>query len=585
MQQDAKEEVRARLNIEDIIGQYVRLQRAGKDLKGLSPFTSEKTPSFMVSPDKHVWYDFSSNTGGDIFNFIMKVEGLDFRGALELLAQKAGVDLSQYGDGDKKLAERKKRLYELLKIATTYYQQTLLRNTRALEYVFKTRRLNKEIVQEFQIGYAPDSSRAVVDFLNKKGFSEREIKDAGMTNRRGGDLFRSRIMIPLMDSEGKIIGFTGRLLDEDPLSSGKAPKYLNTPQTLLYDKSRHVFGLSQAKEAIRKTERAVMVEGNLDVIASHEAGVKQVVAAAGTAMTEQHLKTVKRFSSHILLAFDSDRAGVAATERAITLSQSLDIQLEIIVLPGNAKDPDELIQKDKKLWSTAVSDGIPAIEWLLNVYQKRYDVTTGEGKKRYTSASLRLLHTLHDEVEQEHYVQNIAEVAGVSVETLLRKLSGVEPAQTSVPLRTSKTTLNPQAELYPHQDALLGLMLLDPKTRVLLTDIEIDAIHTKEAQKLFSYLMAYPGKPLSDSAVPKALKEVETYVKIILLKADDRYGAWSDLDRYDETARLIKLMKRETSNTQKARLLEQLRDAEAAGNDTAAHRLQTQLNELIKEMK
>ena len=147
MQQDAKEEVRARLNIEDIIGQYVRLQRAGKDLKGLSPFTSEKTPSFMVSPDKHVWYDFSSNTGGDIFNFIMKVEGLDFRGALELLAQKAGVDLSQYGSGDKKLAERKKRLYELLNIAATYHQQTFLKNHRALEYVFKTRKLSKEIVQ------------------------------------------------------------------------------------------------------------------------------------------------------------------------------------------------------------------------------------------------------------------------------------------------------------------------------------------------------------------------------------------------------------------------------------------------------
>jgi DNA primase len=583
MQQDAKEEVRARLTIEEVIGQYVRLQRAGKDLKGLSPFTSEKTPSFMVSPDKHVWYDFSSNTGGDMFNFIMRVEGLDFRGALELLAQKAGVDLSHYGAGDKKIAERKKRLYELLKIATTYYQQTLLRNPRALEYIFTIRGLSKEIVQEFQIGYAPNTTQSVVDFLLKKGYSEREIKDAGMSNRRGGDLFRSRIMIPLMDSEGRIIGFTGRLLG-DLQDNGKAPKYLNTPQTLLYDKSRHVYGLSQAKEAIRKTERAVMVEGNLDVISSHQAGVKQVVAAAGTALTEHHLKTIKRFSSHILLALDGDRAGVAATERAIALSQSLDIQLEIVVLPGDAKDPDELIKKDKKLWNTAVSHGVPAIEWLLSVYQKRYDVTTGEGKKRYTSASLRLLYTLQDEVEQEHYLQNIADVAGIRVETLLRKLSGVEIKDTSTPLRRSKTILEPHSETHPHQEALLGLMILDPKTRVLLTDIEIDTLENKDAQKVCTYLLAHSDDVFSDS-VPKALKEVETYVKIALLKADDRYGAWSDLDRYDETARLIKLMKRETSNTQKARLLEQLRDAETAGDDTEAHRLQTQLNELIKEMK
>jgi DNA primase len=327
-----------------------------------------------------------------------------------------------------------------------------------------------------------------------------------------------------------------------------------------------------------------MVEGNLDVIASHQTGVKQVVAAAGTAMTEQHLKMVKRFSSHILLAFDGDRAGVAATERAITLSQSLDIQLEVITLPDDTKDPDELIQKNDQLWSEAISRGTPAVEWLLSVYQNRYDVTTGDGKKRFTSASLRLLHRLRDEVEQEHYVHTIAKVAGVSVETLVRKLSGIEPEHTSESLRPSKTTLEPQAELYPHQDALLGLMLLDPKTRVLLTDIQTNVIESEDAQKVCSYLLTHPDKVFSH-AVPKALKEVETYVKIILLKADDRYGAWSDLDRYDETARLIKLMKRETSNTQKARLLQQLRDAEAAGDDTAAHRLQTQLNELIKEMK
>lgn len=576
---DAKEEIRGRLNIEDVIGEYVRLQRAGKDLKGLSPFTSEKTPSFMVSPDKQVWYDFSSNTGGDVFNFIMKVENLDFRGAIELLAQKAGVDLSLYGSGDRKIAEKKKKLYSLLEFAAKYYQQTLLKNERAIEYVFKTRGLSKDVVQEFRIGFAPDANSSVVDFLKKRGFTQSDIKDAGMTNRRGGDLFRARIMVPLMDSNGQIIGFTGRLIENDP----KAPKYLNTPQTILYDKSSHVFGLSQAKEEIRKKKQVVMVEGNLDVISSHQAGIKEVVAAAGTALTEKHLKTVKRFTPEITLCFDSDRAGIAATERAINISQTLDVQLKIITLPNDAKDPDELIQSDPKLWQQAIGKSAPAIDWVLLEYKKRYDTTTGEGKKQYSSASLKLIKMINDEVEQEHYVIEVAKVLGVSAEALNRKLSGVEGAN-EILLKSSKTTIEKKAELYPHQDALIGIGLFDPKTRPLLININPQEFIEPEAQAILKYLQKNQEEILSDN-LPAALQEVDTYVKIALLKADERYGAWSELDRYDETARLIKLMKRETTQQNKTRLITELRKAEDSGDETSAQLLRTELNKLIKEMK
>ena len=576
---DAKEEIRSRLNIEDVIGEYVRLQRAGKDLKGLSPFTSEKTPSFMVSPDKHVWYDFSSNIGGDVFNFIMRVENLDFRGAMELLAQKAGVDLSLYGSGDKKIAEKKKRLYSLLEFAAKYYQQTFLKNERAIEYVFKTRGLSKEVVQEFRIGFAPDANSSVVDFLKKRGFTQSDIKDAGMTNRRGGDLFRARIMVPLMDSTGQVIGFTGRLIEDDP----KAPKYLNTPQTLLYDKSSHVFGLSQAKEAIREKKHVVMVEGNLDVISSHQAGVKQVVAAAGTALTEQHLKTVKRFAPEIILCFDGDRAGITATERAIKISQTLDIQLKIISLPNNAKDPDELIQSNPELWQQAIGKSMPAIDWVLSEYKGRYDIATGDGKKQYSSESLKLIKMISDEVEQDHYVAEVAKVLGSSIEALRRKLSGYEGLR-ETSLRSSKTTIENKAELYPHQDALIGLGLLDPKTRALLINMNPKEFIGPETQTIFKYLQQNQEEHLSDT-LPSELQEVETYVKIALLKADERYGAWSELDRYDETARLIKLMKRETTQQNKTRLITELRKAEDSGDEASAQLLRTELNKLIKEMK
>jgi DNA primase len=255
--QDAKEEVRARLNIEDVIGEYVQLKRAGRNFKGLSPFSGEKTPSFVVSPEKHIWHDFSSGKGGDIFGFVMEVEGMDFRQALEHLARRAGVDLGIYQSArGGEIASKKKRLVEAHRLAAQYYQQSLLRNQHALEYVFKKRRLSKEIVRDFQIGYAPSTGMALVHFLTKKGFSKQELAEAGLTNRFGGDLFRGRMTVPLMDGSGQVIGFTARIIDDEP----NAPKYLNTPQTLLYDKSRHVFGLSQAKEAIRTSMRCLWRE-------------------------------------------------------------------------------------------------------------------------------------------------------------------------------------------------------------------------------------------------------------------------------------------------------------------------------------
>ncbi|RKV98844.1 MAG: DNA primase, partial [Candidatus Saccharimonas sp.] len=362
---DAKEEVRARLNIEDVIGEYVQLKRAGRSFKGLSPFTSEKTPSFFVSPDKNIWHDFSSNKGGDVFAFVMEAEGMDFRQALEFLAKKAGVELSDYEPAHaKEHAARKKRLLIANQLAARFYQQCLLHNQHAMEYVFRVRSLSKQVVADFQIGYAPDSGEALVRALDKKGFSRRELNDAGLLNRFGGDMFRGRMMVPLMDSSGQVIGFTGRIIGDVP----NAPKYLNTPQTLLYDKGRHIFALSQAKQAIRQAGFIVMVEGNLDVVSSHQAGIKNVVATAGTAMTEQHIRAVKRLTGDVRLAYDGDKAGVAATERAITLASQAGVELTIISLPEQYKDPDELIQADVSLWQRAIDTAEPAVDWILRQY-------------------------------------------------------------------------------------------------------------------------------------------------------------------------------------------------------------------------
>lgn len=576
--QDVKEEVRARLNIEDVIGEYVQLKRAGRNFKGLSPFSGERTPSFYVSPEKNIWHDFSSNKGGDVFSFIMEVEGLEFREALELLAQRAGIDMSQYSSkGSQEAAKLKRRLLEAHTLAARYYQQSLLSNQRALEYVFKKRALSKDIVQTFQIGYAPDSGGALVQFLTKKGFTSQELSIGGLTNRFGGDLFRGRMMVPLMDASGQVIGFTGRIINDDP----NAPKYLNTPQTPLYDKGRHVFGLSQAKETIRKNDYAVIVEGNLDVVSSHQAGITQVVATAGTAMTESHLKALVRLSTNARLAFDGDAAGLAATERAIPIAQQVGIDLTIINLPEGAKDPDELIQKDPALWQQAIDSSEGVVDWLLTQYTKREDMTAPIGKRRFTTAALGVVGALKDAVEQEHYMKRISEYTSTSLDTVKQKLHATTDEETYQELRPVHTVVDAKPDPAAQQDNLLALLLIDPPSRDLLNDLSGDMLATDDRAAILSFIKTTTE---SIDTVPKGLTDYETYVKILLLKADTRYGQWSDKDRYFEAARLIRLIITEHRQKQKDALTKALREAEDTGNETEALRLRQALNELIKEI-
>lgn len=580
--QDAKEEIRARLNIEDVVSEYVQLKRAGRNFKGLSPFSGEKTPSFIVSPEKNIWHDFSSNKGGDVFSFIMEVEGIDFRGAIELLAQRAGVDLSVYDSaGSQEAARQKRRLLEAHQLAARYYQQSMMQNKNALEYVFKKRNLSKEIVQTFLIGYAPDSGDALVQFLTKKGFSSQELALGGLTNRFGGDLFRGRMMVPLMDASGQVIGFTGRILNDEP----NAPKYLNTPETPLYNKSRHVFGLSQAKESIRKSDYTVIVEGNLDVVSSHQAGVTQVVATAGTAMTEAHLKALVRLSPNVRLAFDGDAAGLAATERAIPIAQTVGIDLTIVSLPNGFKDPDELIQEDVALWQKAIDTSENVVEWLFEQYSKREDMSSPKGRRQFTTAALRVIRSLQDAVEKESYIKSymekISAYTSTTLDSVQKKLATVDSEEKPRELKPVHISEESRQDPVAYQDNLLALTLVDPPVRELLSELTEEMFPTDERRAVLAYIRDVTETVQS---TPKELQDYDTYVKILLLKADTRYGEWNDKDRYHEAARLIRLTKSEHKQKQKDVLMNELREAEDIGDEVEALRLRHALNELIKEM-
>ena len=578
--QDMKEEVRSRLNIEDVVGEYVQLKRAGRNFKGLSPFTGERTPSFYVSPDKNIWHDFSSNKGGDVFSFVMEVEGIDFREALELLARRVGVDLAQYDSaGAQEMAKRKNRLYEILELATHYYQHSLIKNEHAVQYVFGKRKLSKAIVQSFRIGYAPSTGDALINFLKIKNFTQQEAQAAGLLNRFGGDLFRGRMMVPLMDGSGRVIGFTARILEDEP----NAPKYLNTPETMLYNKGRHVFGMSLAKEAIRKVDYAVIVEGNLDVVSSHQVGVTQVVATAGTAMTESHLKALVRLTTNARLAFDGDAAGLAATERAIPIAQSVGIDLTIISLgkgdSDDAKDPDELIQRDPALWQKAIDEAEPVVDWILTQYSRREDLGTAIGKRKFTTAALRVIRALQDPVEQEHYLQKVSGFTNSSIETLKEKLAGTDEPDEKILKKVAQTTLPVKANSAGYQENLIAVALIDPAVRELLKDVHQDMLVTDEQKAVLAYVK---NNTELVADVPSDLQNHDTYVKIVLLKADARYGEWSDEDRYFETARLVRQLIKEHKQITKDILTAQIREAELNGEETRASEIRQQLNELIK---
>lgn len=496
---DAKEEIKSRLAVEDVVGEYIELKRAGRNLKGRSPWGVDKTPSFMVSPEKGIWHDFSANKGGDIFTFIMEVEGISFREAIEKLAAKAGVELKKYGNNDTKIAKKKTRAKEALELATKFYQVCLTKNPPVLDYVFYKRNLNKNTVKEFRIGYAPKDGQALKSFLLKKGYTEDELETAGLLNRFKGDLFRGRMMVPFINTDGGVIGYTARVFDKSE------PKYLNTPETLLFNKSRYIFGYYQAKEAIRRDGYVVIVEGNMDVISSHQAGVKQAVATSGTAMTEQHLKILSHLTQDVRLAYDGDEAGVKATERAINLAGNLGIDLSVISDYHGAKDPDELIQKDKSLWKKAVENPKPAVDWLLDKYEENLNLNSAKGKKEYSDVAIRLISYLKDPVIKKHYEQIVARRLDVTVEDLKSKKLPSGPIHRLKPVTTEFEKPERTKIL---EDSLLSVMLFGGEAGSKI-NLEVPEDETKldELSLIFETKFKGFGKEKLKKAVKEMLAE------------------------------------------------------------------------------
>ncbi len=433
MASDSVQRIKERLSIVDVIAPYVELHKAGKNFKGKSPFTSEKTPSFYVSPDRGMYYCFSSSQGGDMFTFVEKMEGVDFKGALKILAEKAGVELVPE---DPKKRDWRDTLYQALEEATKFFEAELPNNKEAVDYLDR-RKVTEETIAKWRIGYAPNDWRRLKEHLNKKGFEDKALLEAGLVKQAEGgkqpyDVFRDRIMFPIMDPSGRVIGFSGRILAKDT----EAPKYVNSPETELFNKSEALFGYDKAKHGIHKLDFSLIVEGQFDVVLSHQAGYKNTVAVSGTALTPAHVSLLQRLSNRVVLALDSDRAGVAAVKRAAELMLARGLDLKVARLHGG-KDPADLVAEDPNLLKKDIKEARHVIEFLLDVLKE--EATDGRKfKLRARDEILPYLLQIESHIERDHFATIVAESIGTSVEAVKLELGRLEAAKAKEPAAAAK---------------------------------------------------------------------------------------------------------------------------------------------------
>ena len=412
------EQIKSRLNIADVVQGYVKLQKAGVNFKANCPFHQEKTPSFFVSPARESWHCFGCSRGGDMFSFVMEIEGVGFLDSLKILGLKAGVEITPL---DRKDKGEKEHLHELMDSAKKFFEARLKEDSRVIDYL-KSRGVTGETAKKFGIGFAPLGWRNLHDFLKLKNYSGLEMEKAGLTIKSSGpqgsgyyDRFRNRIMFPITNSSGLTVGFSGRIVPWDA-EAEKAGKYINSPQTVLFDKSKLLYGFDKAKTEMRKQDMCVLVEGQMDVVMSHQAGIENTVAVSGTALTHEQLNLIKRLTQNIVMAFDKDAAGIGAASRGIELAFENGFDIKIALVPLG-KDPADTIKEDASKWKEAVLGAVHAIDFYLSVYQDR---------KSIEKNVLPYIAALPSEIEKSRWIKKVADKLEASEEAVWEEIKKIK---------------------------------------------------------------------------------------------------------------------------------------------------------------
>jgi DNA primase len=508
MNNEAKDLIKQKLDIVDIIGEYVNLIPAGSNYKAISPFRTEKTPSFIVSPELQIYKDFGGDKSGDIFQFIMDIEGVSFPEALNILAQKAGISLKNYNKNDNN-PDNKKVLLNILKDSTKIYHSILKHiqyGQKGRDYLY-SRGITDELIDLFEIGLSPQAYHTLSKKLIQT-YSSADIQAAGMAissdNNNIYDRFRGRIMIPIQDILGRVVGFTARVLPE--YDDGKMGKYINSPQNTVFDKSKVLFGLSQAKVAIKSKNRVILVEGQMDVIMSHKAGIKEVVAVSGTALTEQHITTLLRYTNQFLLAFDNDEAGINACLRSAALIAKKGGVVKIIHIT-NGKDAADLVRESPNLWENAVNNAVDFIEYYMNNILSKIEDNNTPAKNKALQTLLEWIQEINDPITKNYYIKRLADLLNMSEKEIYSKLKLSSPKAESNQTEVSQDTASIKL-----QKQIIAYLLYKPENRDILI-LEQSLFTQSQLREIFVKLREYckqnSVKNLSIAKCKEILSEIE----------------------------------------------------------------------------
>jgi len=440
------EQIKERLGIVEVVSQYIKLEKAGNNMKAKCPFHNEKTPSFMVSPSRNSFYCFGCNIGGDVFTFVEEFEGVDFMGALKVLGERAGV---QVVFENKEVRDERSKLYTTMDEAARFFEANLTKEKKVLAYL-KDRGLHNDTIQSWQLGYAKNEWRTLHEYFTGRGYSETDILTVGLIKKtddgRHYDLFRDRIMFPLRDSSGRVIAFSGRIFTDDD----KAPKYVNSPETPLFNKSKVLYGYDRAKLAIRKFTFSIVVEGQMDLLMSHQAGYTNTVAVSGTALTSAQLSLLNRLSSNIVMAFDSDSAGIQSSGKSAELGLSMGMDVKIAALPEGS-DPADLVKKGKDEWKTVIKHSKHIVDFYLDLLSESI-ADKRKLRLEVQRVILPYIAKIPNNIDQAHFVTKVAERLGIGEEPVweeVRKASSeserehtaLVKKQASSPIFTRKETI------------------------------------------------------------------------------------------------------------------------------------------------
>ncbi|PIT94090.1 DNA primase [Candidatus Falkowbacteria bacterium CG10_big_fil_rev_8_21_14_0_10_43_11] len=583
------EEIKQRLDLVDLIKEYIQLKPAGLNFKARCPFHNEKTPSFMVSPEKQIWHCFGCGSGGDHFEFIKKLEGIEFVEALRILADKAGVKLDYHNP---EVHSRRTKLLDLCDAAASFWQQKLKTDKEA-ELVRKYlagRGVADQTIDDFILGYSPDSWDETIKHLQNKGYSLLEIGQAGLSviGKQGKpfDRFRGRLIFPIRNVHGQTVGFGARKMKEDD----QGGKYVNSPQTEFYNKSDILYNLDQAKAEIKRLDYVILVEGYMDVLACHQAGTKNVVAVSGTSLTQGQINILKRYTENVMIAFDADVAGTLANLRGIDLAWRAGLNVKVIHLPAG-QDPDDLIRQDKDQWRELVLKSENFMDYIFAVTLAGLDLTRVDHKKKAAQQLLKVISQLGDEVETAHFVQKLAGDLAIAEEPLRSKLMEIKSKNTGSQSTGPAGQAAPLTKTINHEEVLgerlLVLLFKFPgQIGVISQKIDPEFLGQPWLEEVYKKLIIYYNKNQSfdfKTFISEFPKERENFLNKLALLAEADELADDPVVLKQEFGLLVLRIKQNHRDKKTKILIQQIAQAEREHNHEKMNQLSQDYSQLISQ--